>query len=101
MSFIKFENVGAFIRHCNGTTLRYDQACLEIDTAEPITFWSQDEECEGCVLLKTARLPSTGSIVLSTLRPTRYAIRNGTAEICNGKYFILVINFLCFPISIV
>ncbi|KAL0861306.1 hypothetical protein ABMA27_008865 [Loxostege sticticalis] len=86
MTFIKFENVGAFIRHCNGTTLRYDQACLEIDTAEPITFWSQDEECEGCVLLKTARLPSTGSIVLSTLRPTRYAIRNGTAEICNGTY---------------
>ncbi|CAH0760197.1 unnamed protein product [Diatraea saccharalis] len=86
MSFVKFENVGAFVRDCNGTTLQYDKACLEIGTNETISFWSQYEECEGCVLLETKRLSSTGAIVLSTLSPVRYAIRNGNGQICNGTY---------------
>ncbi|KAL4703761.1 hypothetical protein ACJJTC_017549 [Scirpophaga incertulas] len=86
MSYINFENVGAFLRKCNGTTLRYDQACLEILTKEKISFWSQYEECEGCMLLETANLPATGSVILDTLSPVEYAIRNGNGEICNGTF---------------
>ncbi|XP_073962435.1 heparan-alpha-glucosaminide N-acetyltransferase-like [Choristoneura fumiferana] len=86
MSLGKFENVGAFIRSCNGTTLRYDQACLQIITSEEISFWSQYEECEGCKLLKTVELPISGGIVLETLSPLRYAVKNGNGQICNGTY---------------
>lgn len=86
MSLGKFENVGAFIRSCNGTTLRYDQACLQIITTEKISFWSQYEECEGCKLLKTAELPISGAIVLETLSPLRFAVQNGNGQICNGKF---------------
>ncbi|XP_038218278.1 heparan-alpha-glucosaminide N-acetyltransferase-like [Zerene cesonia] len=82
----QFENIGAFIRHCNGTKLRYDQACLEIITDENISFWSQYEECEDCMLLETVKLPKTGAVVLDTTSPLRYAIRNGVGEICNGTY---------------
>ncbi|KAM3961405.1 heparan-alpha-glucosaminide N-acetyltransferase [Aphomia sociella] len=81
-----FENIGAFIRDCNGTKLRYDQACLELITNEKISFWSQSEECQGCVLLETAKLPTTGAVVVHTLGPLQYAIKNGQGIICNGTY---------------
>ncbi|XP_045762205.1 heparan-alpha-glucosaminide N-acetyltransferase-like [Maniola jurtina] len=81
-----FENVGAFIRNCNGTKLKYDQACLEITTNENITFWSQYVECEDCMLLPTKNLPTSGAVVIETFSPLRYAIRNSSGEICNGTY---------------
>ncbi|XP_050671269.1 heparan-alpha-glucosaminide N-acetyltransferase-like [Leptidea sinapis] len=82
----QFENVGAFIRNCSAKTLRYDQACLELITDEPITFWSQYEECENCMLLETAKLSKTGNIILETISPLHYAIKSGNGEICNGTY---------------
>ncbi|CAH0717685.1 unnamed protein product, partial [Brenthis ino] len=81
-----FENVGAFTPHCNGTRLRYDQACLEIITNETVSFWSQYQECEDCMLLETVKIQSTRGIVLDTISPLRYAIKNGNGEICNGTY---------------
>ncbi|CAG9570896.1 unnamed protein product [Danaus chrysippus] len=81
-----FKNVGAFVRDCNGTTLKYDQACLEIITNEKITFWSQYEVCEDCMLLETKKLSSTGAVVIETESPLRYAIKNGNGLICNGTY---------------
>lgn len=80
-----FQNVGSFIRDCNDTTLRYDRACLQIITDVPVTFWSQYEECEGCILLETSKLTATDEVVLQTLSPLRYAIKNATHQICNGK----------------
>lgn len=82
----QFENVGAIRRDCDNVILRYDQACLQIITNESVTFWSQYEECEDCMLLETAKIPSTRRIVLETLSPLRYAIKNGNGEICNGTY---------------
>ncbi|XP_041974872.1 heparan-alpha-glucosaminide N-acetyltransferase-like [Aricia agestis] len=81
-----FQNVGSFIRGCNGTTLRHDQACLEIVTNEEISFWSQYEECEDCMLLETKKLSTTGSLVLETFSPLRYEVRNADGQICNGTY---------------
>ncbi|XP_047540046.1 heparan-alpha-glucosaminide N-acetyltransferase-like [Vanessa atalanta] len=81
-----FENVGSFIRNCNGTTLKYDQACLEIKTNESVTFWSQYEECEDCMLLETARIPTSRAVILNTVSPLRYAIKNGNGVICSGTY---------------
>lgn len=89
----QFENVGAIRRDCDNIILRYDQACLQIITNESVTFWSQYEECEDCMLLETAKLPSTRRIVLETLSPLRYAIKNGNGEICNGTQFTQF--FLC------
>ncbi|XP_059055711.1 heparan-alpha-glucosaminide N-acetyltransferase-like [Achroia grisella] len=83
---MNFENVGALIRDCNGTKLRHDQACLELITNEKISFWSQSEECQGCILLETHKLPSTGAVVLQTLSRLRYAIKNELGVICNGSY---------------
>lgn len=84
MSFGSFENVGAFIRECNGKKLRYDQACLQIITDQELSFLSQYEECEGCILLETAKISKTSDIVLKTASPLRYAVRNGHGEICSG-----------------
>ncbi|CAF4859348.1 unnamed protein product [Pieris macdunnoughi] len=80
----QFNNVG--VRDCNGTKLRYDQACLEIITDGPIAFWSQYEECEDCMLLETANLKKSGPVVLETISPVRFAIRSADNEICNGTY---------------
>lgn len=86
MSSKYFQNVGSFIRECNGTTLRHDRACLQIITDEPVTFWSQHEECEGCILLKTAELSTTDEVQLGTLSAVQYAVHNSTGQtICNGK----------------
>ncbi|CAK1590934.1 unnamed protein product [Parnassius mnemosyne] len=81
-----FENVGYFLRTCNGTKLRYDQACLQISTTEKISFWSQYEECEDCILLKTADLYDNGVVVVETFSPLRYSVRNDRGQICNGTY---------------
>lgn len=82
-----FQNVGSSIRECNSTTLRHDRACLQIITNDPVTFWSQYEECEGCILLNTANLLSTGEIELQTLSPLQYVVQNSTGHnICNGTY---------------
>ncbi|CAH2097531.1 unnamed protein product [Euphydryas editha] len=81
-----FENIGSFIRNCNGMKLKYDQACLEIITNETVTFWSQYEECEDCMLLETEKIPFTKAIILDTISPLRYAIKNRNGQICNGTY---------------
>ncbi|XP_030034181.2 heparan-alpha-glucosaminide N-acetyltransferase [Manduca sexta] len=86
MAYSSFQNVGSFVRECNNAKLRYDQACLQIITNEDISFWSQYEECEGCMLLETARFGSTDAVVVSTTSPLKYSIRNGFGEICNGMY---------------
>ncbi|XP_049880375.1 heparan-alpha-glucosaminide N-acetyltransferase-like [Pectinophora gossypiella] len=86
MSLGKFENVGAFVRDCRNGTLLYDEACLEVITSETVTFWSQYEECEGCKLVLTKTLETTGEIVLKTLSPVHYAVKNGNGQICNGTY---------------
>lgn len=86
MSFGSFENVGSFIRDCNGSKLRYDQACLQIITNTDVSFWSQYEECEGCILLGTANISDTRSLVLGTGSPLNYKVTNGNGVICNGKY---------------
>ncbi|XP_060807203.1 heparan-alpha-glucosaminide N-acetyltransferase [Amyelois transitella] len=83
---MSLQNIGAFIRKCNGTTLRYDQACLELITDEKVRFYSQYDECEGCKLLETITLPSTGAVVLGTTSPLHYAIKNDNGQICNGTY---------------
>lgn len=83
-----FENIGSFIRNCNGIKLKYDQACLEIVTNETVSFWSQYEECEDCMLLETEKIPFTKAIVLNTISPLRYAIRNRNGQICNGMYLL-------------
>lgn len=88
MSHVSFKNVGAFIRDCNGTTLHFDQACLEVHTTDEITLWSQNLECQDCVLLETAKFQSSGAVVLDTLSPLRYAVKNSTDQICNGLYTI-------------
>lgn len=81
-----FQNVGSFSRECNGTTLHYDQACLQIIAEEEITFLSQYDECEGCILLETKYPPISDEYVLGTLSPLHYAVRNGKGQICNGKF---------------
>lgn len=86
-----FENIGSFIRNCNGIKLKYDQACLEIVTNETISFWSQYEECEDCMLLETEKIPFTKAIVLNTISPLHYAIRNRNGQICNGMYSFIKI----------
>lgn len=86
MSFGSFENVGSFIRDCNGTALRYDQACLQIITEKEVSFWSQFEECEGCILLERPKIPETRSLILETGGPIKYAVRNDDGEICHGVY---------------
>lgn len=92
MGLSYFENVGYFLRNCNGKTLRYDQACLQIITGEQISFWSQYEECEDCILLKTAELNQTGDIVIETFSPLRYLVQNEQGRSCNG----MSIHVLCF-----
>ncbi|KAH9636318.1 hypothetical protein HF086_003285 [Spodoptera exigua] len=86
MPFDSFENVGSFVRDCNGSRLRFDQACLQLITNEDVSFWSQYEECEGCVLLGTANISATHSLVLGTGSPLNYEVRNGNGLICNGTY---------------
>lgn len=84
MSFGSFENVGSFIRDCNGTTLRYDQACLQIITDRKVSFWSQFEECEDCILLERAKIPETRALILETGSPIKYSVRKDDVEICHG-----------------
>ncbi|XP_013182542.1 PREDICTED: heparan-alpha-glucosaminide N-acetyltransferase-like [Papilio xuthus] len=86
MGLSYFENVGYFLRNCNGKTLRYDQACLQIVTNEQISFWSQYEECEDCILLKTADFNQTGDVVIETFSPLRYVVQNEQGRSCNGTY---------------
>lgn len=86
MSTSYFQNVGSFIRDCNGTTLHYDQACLEIIAHGKISFWSQYEECEGCILQETKKKAGTDAYVLDTLSPVHYEVHNETGPICNGKF---------------
>ncbi|XP_013137858.1 PREDICTED: heparan-alpha-glucosaminide N-acetyltransferase-like [Papilio polytes] len=86
MGLSYFENVGYFLRNCNGKTLRYDQACLQIITNEQLSFWSQYEECEDCILLKTADLNHTGDVVIETFSPLRYLVQNEQGRSCNGTY---------------
>lgn len=85
MSVSYFQNMGSFIRDCNGTTLRYDQACLQIIAEEKISFLSQYDECEGCILQETAKPLGADAYVLSTLSPLHYAVRNENGQICNGE----------------
>ncbi|XP_075985188.1 heparan-alpha-glucosaminide N-acetyltransferase-like [Anticarsia gemmatalis] len=89
MSFGSFENIGAFKRECNGTRLKFDQACLLISgqsNHEPVLFSSQSEECEGCILRERGWIPESGEIVLNTTSPLRYAINNTNGQICSGEY---------------
>lgn len=86
MSHKNFQNVGSFIRDCYGVDLRYDEACVQIISDTEISFWSQYDECEGCKLLPTEKTKGSDAYVFKTLSPVHYAIRNETAEICNGKW---------------
>lgn len=86
MALGKFQNVGYVAPECNGTTLHFDQACLQIFTKKNISFWSQYEECEGCKLLQTVNLQTTGSFVVKTFSPLKYLVRSDYGEICNGKH---------------
>lgn len=86
MSFGSFENIGSHIRDCDGKKLKYDQACLQINATSLVEFWSQSEECEGCVLLKTATVTDSSLVILDTRSPIRYAVKNDSGEICNGTY---------------
>lgn len=86
MSSSGFKNVGSFIRDCNGTTLRYDQACFEIISSEAVNFWSQTVDCIGCPLLRTAEVFSARQLIVQTLNPIRYAFKNSLGQICNGKW---------------
>ncbi|XP_037874035.1 heparan-alpha-glucosaminide N-acetyltransferase [Bombyx mori] len=81
-----FQNVGSFIRECNGTTLRYDQACLSILTDEEVTLWSQYAECDGCKLLPTATFPKSDPIIVRTSDTLLYALKNSSGIICKGSY---------------
>lgn len=94
MSFGKFENIGAFIRDCNNTLLRHDQACLLIDSSADVEFWSQTEECEGCILLKTADIPLKGAVVLDASSPLRYAVKYNNADLCKGNIVFVNCNAL-------
>lgn len=84
MAIGNFQNVG--VRDCNNTTLHFDQACLQIVTQKSVYFWSQYEECDGCMLLNTKNLTKTDSFVVKTLSPLLYSVRNDNGEICNTKY---------------
>ncbi|CAG9124516.1 unnamed protein product [Plutella xylostella] len=86
MSLGVYENVGYFIRECDGRRLRYDQACLQVITSEKVSFWSQYLECEGCALLETATFKNNTKLVFSTTSPLKYAVHNANGEICNGTY---------------
>ncbi|GBP55981.1 Heparan-alpha-glucosaminide N-acetyltransferase [Eumeta japonica] len=72
---------------CATTTLRYDEACLHLLTNTPISFWSQYTECEGCVLQETVKAEVDKDIVIRTLWPLQYEIRDHDgSRICNGTY---------------
>lgn len=87
MSFGSFENVGSFIRDCGNKKLKYDEACLQVITDRPISFWSQYEECEGCILLQRANITSSHNFVIDTISPLRYTVKkDDNAEICSGEY---------------
>ncbi|KAJ0171377.1 hypothetical protein K1T71_012927 [Dendrolimus kikuchii] len=86
MALANFQNVGYIVPECNGTTLHFDQACLQIFTKKNITFWSQYEECEGCKLLQTVHLDKTDSIVVKTFSRLQYLVKSEYGEICNGNY---------------
>ncbi|XP_048484368.1 heparan-alpha-glucosaminide N-acetyltransferase [Plutella xylostella] len=86
MSLGVYENVGYFIRECDGRRLRYDQACLQVITSEKVSFWSQYLECEGCALLETATFKNNTKLVFGTTSPLKYAVHNANGEICNGTY---------------
>ncbi|KAI5639277.1 heparan-alpha-glucosaminide N-acetyltransferase [Phthorimaea operculella] len=72
--------------NCEETSLQYDQACLEVIASEFVTFWSNFEQCEGCRLLETAYVARSRALVVGTTSALRYALKNGTQQICNGTY---------------
>lgn len=82
----QFQNVGALARDCNDTRLRYDEACLTVISEEPVSFWSQYVDCEGCKLLEIAKIVSRSEIKLKTTSAVKYAITTSRGEICNGKF---------------
>lgn len=84
MGLSSFTNIGYSFKNCNGIKLRYDQACLEILTDNKISFWSQYEECEDCIMLKRVDLYKPEEIVIETFSPLRYSLRSDQGEICNG-----------------
>lgn len=89
----QFENVGVFLRDCNGTKLQYDRACLEVITSEQVTFWSQYEECQDCMLLEKKTFDSSASLVFRTLSPVHYSVtkfKDGKGPICNGTYVLRI-----------
>lgn len=99
----QFENVGVFMRDCHGVTLKYDRACLEVITSEEVTFWSQYEECQDCMLLNTKTFSTSGALVLRTLSPVHYSVtkfKDGKGPICNGTYVLrfvtCIVYCLCF-----
>lgn len=95
----QFENVGVFMRDCHGVTLRYDRACLEVVTNEEVTFWSQYDECQDCMLLDTKTFGSSGALVLRTLSPVHYSVtkfKDGKGPICNGMFIITFVIFIVY-----
>lgn len=87
----QFANIGVFNRDCNGAKLRFDRACLEVITNDTVTFWSQYEECQDCVLLDRKTFSSSGALVFRTLSPVQYSVtkfKDGKGPICNGAYYI-------------
>lgn len=96
MSFGSFENVGSFIRDCGNKKLKYDEACLQVITDRPISFWSQYEECEGCILLQRANITSSHNFVIDTISPLRYTVKkDDNAEICSGQYENIIVTHPC------
>ncbi|XP_026332744.1 heparan-alpha-glucosaminide N-acetyltransferase-like [Hyposmocoma kahamanoa] len=86
----QFENVGVLMRDCEGVLLQHDSACLEVITTEKVTFWSQYEECQDCMLLAKKNISSSGSLVFRTLSPVHYSVtkyEDGKEPICNGTYW--------------
>lgn len=99
----QFENVGVLMRDCDGVLLQHDSACLEVITTEKVTFWSQYEECQDCMLLAKKNISSSGSLVFRTLSPVHYSVtkyEDGKEPICNGTYALRVLLHLLCIISL-
>lgn len=89
MWFIDYKNVGAKLRQCNNTDLHYDQACLQVvATNQPLYFWSQYTECEGCTLQRAGAIEDNNATEfrMESLWPAIYEIRSQDDILCNGTY---------------
>ncbi|XP_067011142.2 heparan-alpha-glucosaminide N-acetyltransferase [Anabrus simplex] len=75
---------------CNGTGLKMDEACFHVmsQSPQPITLFSQVEECYMCKFLKWADIPAAGnvSLIVKTVYPVRMYFESDGLQRCHTTY---------------